>query len=201
MSVQVKLAESVPLDLLLIDGDDEKYVLAHLFDATYTPVPGSPFTLTNIGLGRYVNSSFVLPLISTYGRLTATYIVYMDSDFLEEDIFYDRAEDVFDIVASSAAYTNRMTTSLNSATFVQEVLVWTERDGVAVPGTDCIMAVKDSNGEMIWSDALSTPDAEGVFKFTGVFNHTGPGNYYIEITITVDSVPRTNKQPFVTLGS
>lgn len=103
-------------------------------------------------------------------------------------------------VEAQAVYVNRMSTVFDNLTGIQEVLAWSEKNGQVIAGTDCSIAVKDDAGVTIWADAAATPTANGVFKFTHVFGPTVDGNYYVEISITADGVPRLNKQPFVAVG-
>lgn len=207
MSVQIKLGENVPLELLLFDGDDTKYPLAYLIDETHTAIPGSPFALTNIGLGRYVNDSYILPLNSTNYRLLATYIIYEDAGHTIEDMVYERAEDIFDVADSQtvvvnqlANYVNRMSTSFDTLSSQQGITVWAEKNGMYAPGTNCSISVYNDLATVIWSASSPTPMADGVFKFVNAFAPLADGSYYVEITITVDGQPRTNKQPFVAVG-
>ena len=209
MSVEIRPSEKLPLELLLVDGDDGKFPVAYVVDQDHLPIAGSPFVLTNIGLGRYVNDSYTLPNNYTTRRLTATYITYLDVGHTEEDYFYERAEDVFDMIISPSAnigtdprvpFTNLMNTVLNNLTGVQEIVVWPERAGQTAPGTDCSIAVIDSSQAIVWAAAAAAPRADGTFRFTNVFSPTLDGGYYVEITITVDGQPRTNKQPFVAVG-
>jgi hypothetical protein len=97
-------------------------------------------------------------------------------------------------------YVNRMTTSRDNVTGIQEVLAWAEKNGVAVAGTLCTVSVKDDTGGTIWTASLATPGPDGVFSFSNAFTPLADGNFYIQITITVDGSPRTNLQPFVAIG-
>lgn len=209
MSIEIRPAEILPLELLLVDGDDGKFPVAYVVDQDHIPITGSPFTLANIGLGRYVNDSYILPNNYVTRRLTATYITYLDAGHVYEDIFYERAEDVFDMALSPSAnigadprvsYINLMNTVLDNLTGVQEIVVWPERSGQTAAGTDCSIAVVNSSQVVIWAAAAAAPRADMTFRFTNVFSPTLDGGYYVEITITVDGQPRTNKQPFVAVG-
>jgi len=207
MSIKVRLSENLPLHLLLPDGDNTKFPLAYVEDETHTPLPGSPFTLANTGLGNYINDDYIIAPLSTLRRFVATYIIYEDPGFTEESQFYDRAEDVFDIVDATnvyinqvSSYVNRMSTVLSNITGVQDIIVWPEKNGQAVLGTNCAIAVIDALGAVVWSGAAPTPRLDGTFRFQNGFAPALNGTYNVEIVITVDGQPRENKQPFVAVG-
>jgi hypothetical protein len=207
MSIKVRLSENLPLQLLLPDGDETLYPLAYVETEEHAPLAGSPFAMTPEALGNYVNDEYIIAPDSPFRRFIATYIVYEDSAHTIESQFYQRATDVFDMVDSPSVYVNqlstygnRMSTVYDQATRVQQVIVWPEKNGQAVTGTNCAIAVIDVAGAVVWQASAPTQRADGTFRFTNPFQPSLDGTYYVNITITVDGHPRINKQPFVALG-
>jgi len=204
MSVQVRPGEQLPLELLLFDGDTTRHPVAHVFNENGAPLVGSPFVLTGIGLGRYINQSHLITTAEK--RFTAVYIIYEDMSHTNEDLFYERAEDVFDVsdlsalLAAQSNYVNRMSTAYNSTSGIQEVLVWPEKNGQIIAGTNCDIAVKTSSGVVVWQASLAAPTPDGLFPFIRPVVVQVDANYYIEIDIVVDGFVRHSRQAFVSIG-
>lgn len=107
-------------------------------------------------------------------------------------------------LASAAAkiqYINKITTTFDSITGRQELLVWAEKDGqLAASSSNCAIAVKSSNGTLKWSASSSLPNSDGIYRFSNPISANANENYYIIIGINVDTAVRVNVQPFFTVG-
>lgn len=90
MADSIKAGDTVPLVLQLFDGVTTKHVRATVTNQAGTAVSGSPFTLTHQALGKYVNSSFVMPSGVTF--LVAHYRVFDDAGFTTVSTYADTAE-------------------------------------------------------------------------------------------------------------
>lgn len=98
-------------------------------------------------------------------------------------------------------YRNRMTTTFNPQTDIQEVLVWSELDGQRKTGTeDCTIIVKDAQGAVKWTASSSVSSADGIFRFTNPIVLSSDANYYIIMSIRVDGEIRVSQQAFLTVG-
>ena len=67
--------EVVPLSHQISDGDNTLVIKASVVDDTGTVMPGSPFTLANVGSGKYTNNSLIMPANVLY--LEITYNAYL----------------------------------------------------------------------------------------------------------------------------
>lgn len=94
MADSIKAGDTVPLVLQLFDGATNKYVRATVTNQAGTAVSGSPFTLTHQALGKYVNSSLVMP--SGVSFIVAHYRVFDDAGFSTISSYADTA-DVFNL--------------------------------------------------------------------------------------------------------
>ena len=104
-------------------------------------------------------------------------------------------------ISSSHNVVNRMTTTFNPAAGIQEVLVWTERDGErALDVTDCTITIKDSLGVTKWSQSSSTANPDGMFRFINPIVVSSDSNYYIVMTVRVSGVTKITQQAFITIG-
>lgn len=90
MADSLKAGDTVPLVLQLFDGVTTKYVRATVTNQAGTAVSGSPFTLTHQALGKYVNSSLVMP--SGVSFIVAHYRVFDDAGFTTISSYADTAE-------------------------------------------------------------------------------------------------------------
>jgi len=105
------------------------------------------------------------------------------------------------IIPAVPQYANKMTTTFNPASGIQEVLVWAEKDGQSqVHVTDCTVIVKDSFGATKWTQIASTPNHDGVFRFVNPIVVSSDANYYIIIVIKVDGGFKATQQAFITVG-
>ncbi len=109
MSVEVSIGTKLPLDLVLQDGETDKFPIAEVKDQNNVLIPGSPFSLTHIGGGRYTNYAFTVRTQDK--RLTAKYKVYDDAAHtLQTPNYYDNAaEDVFDCFYGDEYYIGKVT--------------------------------------------------------------------------------------------
>lgn len=90
MADSLKAGDTVPLVLQLFDGVTTKHVRATVTNQAGTAVSGSPFTLTHQALGKYVNSSLVMP--SGVSFIVAHYRVFDDAGFTTISSYADTAE-------------------------------------------------------------------------------------------------------------
>jgi hypothetical protein len=97
-------------------------------------------------------------------------------------------------------YSSKMSTAFNDLTGEQEVLVWAEKDGGVVSGSNCTATVKTSTGVTMWTQTLASPGPNGVFRFMNSLTAAVDANYYIEISMVVDAVARISRHAFVTVG-
>ena len=104
-------------------------------------------------------------------------------------------------IGAQSQYSNKMTTAYNPGSGMQEVLVWAEKNGERVSSTsNCNIIVKDSLGVTKWSQSSSSANADGVYRFINPVVVTSDANYYIIISIVVDSLARVTQQAFITIG-
>jgi hypothetical protein len=96
-------------------------------------------------------------------------------------------------------YENMMSTSYDSLTESQEIIVWATKNGQRVVGSACTVSVKDSTGGSVWSGSLATPNSDGIFKFANVTTLVGSRDYYVVVAITVDAAVRTSHKSFTTV--
>ena len=100
-----------------------------------------------------------------------------------------------------AQYVNQMTTTYDPDTGLQEVITWAEKDGSRVTiSSACTITIKTGTGVTVWTQTIATPNADGVFRFTNAITAVKNRNYYIVISITVDSVAYQSQQPFFVVG-
>jgi len=104
-------------------------------------------------------------------------------------------------ISSLSHYENKMTTIFNPSTSLQEVLVWGEKNGQSVLASEgCAIEVKDSSGGIMWSQSSSTPNSDGIYRFTNPIVVLIDNNYYITISIKIDGDFKTTTQAFITVG-
>jgi hypothetical protein len=97
-------------------------------------------------------------------------------------------------------YINRLSTTFNNITGEQEVIVWAEKNGCRVVGSNCTITIKNSSGVTTWGASSSTPNIDGVFKFINPVALNSDSNYYVVISIFTDGLARVNQQSFFTIG-
>lgn len=110
--------------------------------------------------------------------------------------------DILDLKNTSAKiqYVNKMTTTFNTETGIQEVVVWAEKDGNLIEGDACSIAVRNAAGSNIWGATLANPNPDGIYRFMHPIDALGDENYYIVIGIVVDGELRRNVQTFFTVA-
>lgn len=102
--------------------------------------------------------------------------------------------------AAKTQYLLQMSTTFDSATGIQEVIAWAEKDGDVVVASNCTVSVVNSMGVLQWTQTQATPNGDKVFRFTHAITPSADRNYYVVITAVVDGQPRTSIEPFVTVG-
>jgi hypothetical protein len=98
-------------------------------------------------------------------------------------------------------YTSKFSTTYRVATEDQELIVWGEKDGQRVSNSsNCGVIIKSSDGTSLWNASVSAPNGDGVYRFIHTTSSAVDQNYYIVITMNIDSAVRTTQQAFFTLG-
>lgn len=97
-------------------------------------------------------------------------------------------------------YRIRMSTSFDPVQGMQEVITWAEKNGQRAIGSNCIVSVRNALGDEVWAASLSSPNADGVFRFLSGFSGGADKNFYVVVGITVDGVTRVGQEPFFTVG-
>lgn len=108
-----KLNEPIPLSFQFHDGSSTKYVRAVVKNDAQSAISGSPFALTHVSGGKYVNDTGALMPSTTY--VTADYAVYDDSGFTTVSTDYDGASETFEFLDSP-------TTTIVNASVVEAVV-------------------------------------------------------------------------------
>jgi len=199
MGIVVKPGESLPLSLLLFDGNEGKFPSAHVYKEDFTPLAGSPFPLSHLAHGLYKNTSVVAP---TDARLlTAVYVVYDNPERTSVSETHTRSEDKFTVQdIAPTQYLQKMSTTLR-ADGTQEVIVWAEKNGERFPSAqNCSVSVKDSQGVQKWAAAQDNPNTDGVFRFTNPIQALDNSNYYIVVSMNIEGRQRVFQQAFMAIG-
>lgn len=199
MGITVKPGDSLPLSLLLFDGDEGKFPSAHVYKEDFTPVAGSPFPLSHLAHGLYKNTSAQAPASAKV--LTAVYVVYDNPERTQVSETHTRSEDKFvlqDIAPSQ--YLQKMSTTLR-ADGTQEVIVWAEKNGERFESAqNCTVSVKDSLGVQKWTAQQESPNTDGVFRFTNPIQALDNSNYYIVVSMNIEGRQRVFQQAFMAIG-
>ena len=196
--IPVKAGDKIPLSLMLYKADNNKVVKANLI--TFYPRDEwvDEVLLVSRGNGIYDNTDYTMSADVTY--VMAYYDVYESNG--TSSAGYYRAEEIFVLDKINPQFVNRMTTTFNPVTEVQEMLVWLEKDGQIVTGvSDCEVMVKTSAGVTVWTDTDAAPNADGIFSFTHPSTTVAAdSNYYVIINISVDNETKSSVQSFITIG-
>lgn len=185
-----------PLELTLFDGDATKGVRAFVRRSNGTLV--TTVDLPHLGNGTYMATyTHMVPEF-----LQVTFVVYGDDTFTEVDDYYAVVSEIYRFKNEpSVRFDNKVTVAFNQQTGAQELLCWSEKDGAVALGTKCRVAVKKSDGDVVYSAALEDPNADGVFHFVNPsFSGEADKNYYVSVTIEVEGADRTSYQSFFTVG-
>lgn len=196
MSIPVKLGEAIPLSLMLLASDNDKVVKCSLTTFFPRSVWVEDILLTARGDGIYDNSTYLMP--------EREFVIARFDAFESDGVTsagYSRTEEIFVLDKIAQQYNCKMTTVFNAIS-TQEVLAWIEKDGQTVSNpTSCVCTVKTSDGATVWSKTSSSPNADGIFKFSNLATgFASDANYYVTITIEVDGEVRTSTQTFITVG-
>jgi hypothetical protein len=99
------------------------------------------------------------------------------------------------------SYSSKFSTTYRAATSDQELIVWGEKDGQRVSSSsNCSVNIKSSDGASLWNASVSAPNTDGVYRFIHNISAGVDQNFYIVITMSIDSVVRTTQQAFFTVG-
>lgn len=117
-----KLNEAIPLSFQFHDGSSSKYVRAVVKNDAQVAISGSPFNLTHVSGGKYVNDTGALMPSTTY--VTVDYAVYDDSGYSVASTDYEGASETFEFLDSP-------TTTIVNASVIE----------AAVSNTDTVTAL------------------------------------------------------------
>lgn len=179
--------------------------VAHI--KTYTDrIPIDPATLTAISQAETAILDAIAHISAGTGADPAEIWAYAHRTLTQDPSSFGpdisnlaTKQDVTD--AKVHQYINRMTTTFNPTSGIQEVMVWAEKDGARVAATSaCTVVIKDSLGIVKWSQSASTPNTDGVYRFVNPIVIGSDANYYIIVSITVDGLPKVTQQAFMTVG-
>jgi hypothetical protein len=107
-----------------------------------------------------------------------------------------------DVQNIPANYDVKTSTTLDSVSDQQQVIVWLEKNGARVPGaTNCTITIKDAAGATVWTQTQAASNAEGVFTFTegSVTTLVNNRNYYISVTVEDGGTPVSSNTAFFTV--
>lgn len=189
---------SVLLCKTLRGGATGKGVRARVFNSSGTEVSGSPFTLTHRTGGHYSGSGWTPGATGSY---SVSYEVYTNTDFLEADTDYEWDSEVIGVRLLDQT-SCRMSTTLNSVDGTHELVVWLERNGAPLAAaSNARVAVKSTEGEILWEGDLETPNADGIFAFSEEFvPPAADRSYYVEMVINDGTSDVSGRAAFITVG-
>lgn len=95
----VSIGDSVFLSVFLTGGETNLYPKAEVFDQNNQPVYGSPFTLSWVAEGYYVNNNNYAARI-TDQKLSVIYSVYEDAAHTVPSVIYSPSQEVIDVISS-----------------------------------------------------------------------------------------------------
>lgn len=195
--IDVFFRTPAPLYVHVYDGNEGLFPRAFIKDISGTFI--TYVNLVSVGDGDYTAPY----TFSSLGYFTVCFKFFTDGSYSTEDEGdYPEASEVYRVIPTlaSSQHVNRMSTSLSQAG-LQEVLTWHEVDGALVNNpTACVVTIKDGVGTVIWTQSSSTPDSDGVFRFTNSPILASGINYYIVIVMTVNTFSYINIAPFFTAG-
>ena len=96
----VKVGQTVKLDLQLLNGETNQFPQAILRDAANAPITESPLSLTHVAGGLY-SGNFTMP---DTAKVTAVTTVYTDAGFTTPNIEYYPAVDEFFVLECTDAF-------------------------------------------------------------------------------------------------
>jgi hypothetical protein len=198
MAIDVDTGSRAPLEVTLFESDGTKGVKAYLIRVEDQSDLGE-VTLSHAGRGAYL-ATFTQ---SQPGTVHATFVVYTDPTFAEEDAYYPHASELFLFSPGGhERYENKASTAFNQQTKAQEIIAWGEHNGLVITDTsNCRVSVKDGTGHEIYQATQAAPNSDGVYLFTNAtFTGLADKNYYIMITISVGGADRRSFQSFFTVG-
>lgn len=102
--------------------------------------------------------------------------------------------------SSRITYVNKMSTTFDTVTGKQELITWTEKDGVLRAGEAGSVVVKTAAGAVLWSASLTAPNTDGIYRYTSPIDVPANGNFYVVIGIFIDGSLRVNVQSFFTIA-
>ena len=109
--IEVQLTNPAPIKATLFDGDETKFLRARVYNSSNVEVSGSPFALSHLEGGIYVSNGWTPVAIGLYNAIVT---VYNDSGFTEENIDYQKGEDVF-LVSERIAKTTEIINDIDTA--------------------------------------------------------------------------------------
>ena len=147
MSILVN--DKLPLNLQLEGGDSNKFPLSFVYDQTGTQVPGSPFILTHIDNGLYLNRDYTVRPGDS--KLFAVYITYKDSlHTIVDTRYFPRSEEMFDVDQTSSQI---MLDIDDIKTYLASVIDTGKLEGIVTLDEDLIGIVADEDASGIIDDS------------------------------------------------
>ena len=99
--ISVPSGANIPLQLQLFDGLTNQYPRARVYNSAFTEISGSPFNLTHLAGGLYLNTtSIVAPADGIY---TAIYTVYSNSGHTTVNKAYSIETDTFSVDSTTSS--------------------------------------------------------------------------------------------------
>jgi hypothetical protein len=199
--------ESVPLAVVLEDGNTSKYLQAKVFDELGSPTPIASVDLTHLSGGYYYGAYTVL----STGKYIVVYTVYEDLARTIPSVVYGRSDDliVADIhIPSSQEIANmfveaQFNISYEDTTQLIRAAVWMDRAGQTVTNpVACSFTLRDSNDVVLLTMSSNTPLSTGLFYFQSTTPVFLADNrvYFVEVSVTDSSTTASTVQTFTTVG-
>lgn len=186
---------SLPFEVSSYDDQGDLFPAMLVFETTTgTPVFLSLVAMQPVAGGTYV--AFFTPLAGKTYLMRKAF--YTDGTYNTVDPMRSPGSET--VYATEGTYSNEMSTAYDDGAGTQELIAWANKNGQRVSGTNCTVTVKSSTGTVVWTLTLSSPNADGVFRFSKVVALTQNEDYYVVIAITVDGAVRTSQRPFMTVA-
>jgi len=107
------LGQPIPLSHQMLDGDDTKYVTAVLRRPDGTELAGSPYSLVNIGGGKYSLDTVDMP---DYDYIECTYLSWEDAIHTIPDEDHLLGTDVFELTVPDSVIVEKLDLIISTLT-------------------------------------------------------------------------------------
>lgn len=204
--ILAQLGETVPLVLVLEDGNTSKFPQAKIYDGTGTAVPITSITLVHKDSGYYYGS-YLVPGIA---KFTVVYTVFDDIAHTLPSVAYSKADDyiVSNMTAPSvtsivsALAEAQLIVSYEDTNLIFRSACWMDRGGATV--TTPFVAtihVRDQNNTLLFTQTSLAPFPNGVFYFQqGSVQLPDNRIFYVEVSVTDGLGTVQTIQTFTTVG-